>query len=240
MKIRNLRFQFFGILLLSFAFVSDLYAIENFLEKGISEYRSENYEEALELLIKAREQQPQSSEAAFYLGMTHKQMGNYRESYKNLKESVHLTPPVIDAYPELIEVLYYLNELKEAKIWINRAEKEGVKPAPVAFLKGLILLKEGKHTQAIEAFKKAKEIDPSLTQPADFQIAIAHAKEKRFKEANESLKAVISMDPVSELASFAKEYERSFSKTVQAYQAWRFLAGLYYQYNDCTGYLFMS
>ena len=204
MKIRSLRYLLFGILFLSLLFVSNLLAIENFLEKGISEYRIENYEEALELLIKARERQPQSPEAAFYLGMTHKQMGNYRESYRNLKDSIHLTPPVKDAYPELIEVLYYLNELTEAKNWINRAEKEGVKPAPVAFLKGLILLKEGKNTQAIEALKKAKEMDPSLTQPADFQIAIAHAKEKRFKEANESLKAVISMDPVSELASFCK------------------------------------
>jgi tetratricopeptide (TPR) repeat protein len=211
---------------------ANLRASENFLEKGIAEYKAENYEEALELLIKAREQQPQSSEGAYYLGLNYRQVGNHKEAAKQLRDAIHLTPSIKDAYSELIEVLYTMNEFKEAMGWVRKAEKEGVKPAQVAFLKGLILLKQGKTKDAIEAFKKAKEMDPTLAQPSDFQIAMAYTKEKRFAEAKESLKAVISIDPASEVASFAREYEKAFVKTLETYRTWRFTAGVAYQYDD--------
>lgn len=211
---------------------ANLRASENFLEKGIAEYKAENYEEALEFLVKAREQEPTSPEAAYYLGLTYKQVGKYKETAVQFRDAIHLTPSVKDAYTELIEVLYAMDQLKEAMDWVARAEKEGIKPANIAFLKGLILLKQGKTKGAIDAFNKAKEVDPGLAQPSDFQIAMAHAKEKRFAEAKESLKAVISIDPASEVASFAREYEKAFVKTLETYRAWRFTAGVAYQYSD--------
>ena len=220
------------ILLISLGFSGNNYAEETFLEKGIAEYKAENYEEALEFLVKAREQDPNSSEAAYYLGLTYKQVGKYKEAVAQLRAAIDLSPPVKDAYTELVEVLYTLDQLKEAMEWVERAEKEGIKPANVSFLKGLILLKQGKTTASIDAFKKAKEMDTSLAQPADFQIAMAQAKEKRFAEAKESLKAVISVDPTSEVASFAREYEKAVVKTLEAYRTWRVTAGVAYQYDD--------
>ena len=76
---------------------------EGDLKKGIEEYGAENYEEALELLQKASEQQPGSSVAAFYLGLTYKQMGKYKEAAKHYRDALLFTPPVLDAYTELIE-----------------------------------------------------------------------------------------------------------------------------------------
>ena len=195
------------ILLILCGLAANPCASENFLEKGITEYKAENFEEALEILIKAREQEPRSPEAAYYLGLTYKQVGNYKETVVRFRDAIHLTPSVRDAYTELIEVLYATDQLKEAMDWVKRAEKEGVKPANISFLKGLILLKQGKTKGAIGAFNKAKELDSSLAQAADFQIAMAHAREKRYAEVKESLKAVISIDPASEVASFAREYE---------------------------------
>ncbi len=220
------------ILLISLGLKGSLYATENFLEKGIAEFNGENYEEALELLIKARKQDPSSPGAAYYLGLTYKQVGNYKEAAVQLRDAIHLTPSVKDAYTELIEVLYTMDQVKEAMEWVEMAEKEGIKPANISFLKGLILLKQGKTKGAIEVFKKAKEMDLSLAQPSDFQIAMAQAKEKRFAEAKESLRAVISVDPTSEVASFAREYEKAFVKTLEAYRTWRVTAGVAYQYDD--------
>src|SRR4030043_1880731 len=88
---------------------------QSLLDIGIKEYKAENYEEALDILTKAKSQQPDSSLTAFYLGLTYKQMGNYREATGQFKEALRLSPPPTDAYPELIETLYYLNEIKEAK-----------------------------------------------------------------------------------------------------------------------------
>lgn len=207
-------------------------AAEDFLEKGIKEYRAENYEEAIDIFKKAKEQQPDSSIAAFYLGLTYKQMGNYREAAKNFRDALTLTLPVNDAYAELIEVLYSLNELQEAKDWIAKAKKENIKPANIAFLEGMVLLKENRNKEAIDAFKKAKELDKSLEQASEFQIAMALAKERRLSEAKDALKAVISVDPATEIASFAKEYEKSIAKVLEMYRPWRFAVGIAYQYDD--------
>jgi len=115
---------------------------------------------------------------------------------------------------------------------MNRAEKERVNLGRLSFLKGLILLKERKEKEALKAFKKAKELDPSLSQSSDIQIARIYARQKRFSEAKESLKAVITVDPTSETASFAKEYEDALARTVQKYKPWTFTAGVAYQYDD--------
>lgn len=205
---------------------------EDLFKKGVEEYKAENYEEALELLQKADKQQPGSSVVAFYLGLTYKQIGKNKEAAKHYKDALIFTPPVLDAYTELIEVLYNLNELKEAKEWITEAEKKDIKPAHITFLKGMVLSKEGKNKEAVEAFKKAKELDKSLSQSSDFQIAMLYAKERRLKEAKDALKAAISVDPTSELASFAKEYEKSIAKVLEMYRTWRFVLGIGYQYDD--------
>jgi len=122
--------------------------------------------------------------------------------------------------------------MKEAKDWLNRAEKERENLGRLSFLKGLILLKERKEKEALKAFKKAKELDPSFSQSSDIQIARIYARQKRFSEAKESLKAVITVDPTSETASFAKEYEDALSRTVKQYKPWSVTAGVAYQYDD--------
>jgi tetratricopeptide (TPR) repeat protein len=213
-------------------YAENLNAAESFLDKGISEFKAENYEEALQFLIKAREQQPESSMAAYYLGMTYNQMGEYRQASKHLRDAIRLTPSVKEAYPELIQALINLNELKEAKDWIAQAEQKDVKPGQITYLKGLILLKEGKNSEAIDAFKKAKRMDSSLNQASDMQIAVALTKQRRFAEAKETLRAVISVDPLSEIGTYAREYEIAFDQGLKKYKSWWASAGIAYKYDD--------
>src|SRR4030066_254800 len=60
------------------------------LSRGIEEYKDENFEEALEILKKARKEDPASSLAAFYLGLTYKQLMNYKEVSANFRDAVTL------------------------------------------------------------------------------------------------------------------------------------------------------
>lgn len=220
------------VLLFICIFAANLYAADDIIEKGIREYKAENYEEALETFKNARQQQPSSSIAAFYLGLTFKQIGNYKESAKNYRDALTLTPRINEAYAELIEMLYNLNELKEAKQWIADAEKEKVLPAHIAFLKGLVLTKENNNEEAIRAFTKAKELNNTLAQAVDFQIAMIYAKERKLKDARNTLKALINIDPASELAAFAKEYETAIARAIEAHRNWRFGIGVTYQFDD--------
>ncbi len=232
MNKKFLRAIIFIVIIIFTVCIGKTYADVNSLEKGIENYRSENYEEALSLFIEARKEQPASSIAAFYLGVTYKQLKEYQLAEKNLRDSLQLSPPVKDAYLELAEVLYTQDQLNEAEGWALKAETEGINPANAVFLRGMILSKRGITEDAIAAFNKAKKMNPALAQPADFQIALIQLKTRNFTDARKTFKAIEEIDPTSELASFAKEYEKSLSRTLDIYKTWRFTIGTAYQYDD--------
>ena len=177
------------------------------LREGIRQYQADNYEEAVELFKKAREEAPQSTEAAFFLGMAYKQVQDYPNAAIHLRDAITLSPPVKEALVELIDVLYQTNKLDEAKKWIALAEKDGIFPARISFLKGMIFSKENNNQAAIAAFEAAKQFDPSLAQAADFQIGICFIKDSKLDMAKARFQAAISHDPLSDLASFARQYQ---------------------------------
>jgi len=202
------------------------------LEQGISCYRQENFDEALPILQKARKEDPSSPLAAYYLGITYKQLQDFKSAKLQLIDAITLTPRIKEALVELIDVLYQLGDLKEADKYIDIAEKEDIKPAQVAFLKGLVSMKEDKNLEAAEAFRKAKELDSSLTSAADYQSGLAYLKEKRFKEAREVFKEVIVLDPNSNLADFSDEYMNAINKKEKAERPLRLSFGAYGEYDS--------
>ncbi|WP_243688677.1 tetratricopeptide repeat protein [Geotalea toluenoxydans] len=218
------------LLLMVFLLPSTALAGQEQLERGIDEYQAERFEEAQEILAAAQKEQPTSSAVAYHLGLALKQTGNLEQAVTNLKMSLKLEPMVSDAYPELIELLYLQNDFAGAGKFIAMAESAGVKPARVAFLKGQVLAGNNDSEGAVAALIKAKEIDPALAQQADFQIAQIYLKQGDRDKAQESLKSVISGDPSSELAGFAREYERRLTAT--APRNWHLFAEVNLQYDD--------
>lgn len=221
-----------GVLLSLVFFPGICRAVDSRLELGVAEYRQENFEEAVVLLQSAWKEAPDSSLTAFYLGMALKQTGDYRAAEEFLKKSVTLSPPVLDSYLELADLLYTLGDLDGALQYLNRAGKSGVKPASVSFLKGLVLAQKGETEEAIDALDEAKRRDGALAQQVELQEAIIMAKARRLRQARDSLKALIALDPTSEAASLAREYESSFSRIIGSHRWWRLGAGLAYQYDD--------
>ncbi len=213
-------------------FSDHCWGAENMLEQGIAEYRSENYEEALVALKAARTDDPSSAVAAFYLGLTLKLAGDYKEAAVQFSEALRLSPPVLDASLELAETLFTVGDTSGAKKALLDAEILKVRPAALAFLKGLVLAKENDSEGAEESFRSAAKLDPALVQQAEFQIAILQARERKITRARKSLKALIAMDPASEAASMAKEYETAFTRLIEGHRPWRIVAGANYLYDD--------
>lgn len=205
---------------------------ENPLEKGIKEFNEENYEEALQYLQDARKIEPTSSSAAFYLGITYKILEDYRSAVPHLRDAVTFTPRIKEALVELIDALYQTDEINEAKSWIDVGEKESISPARIQFLKGLVLLKENKNNEAILAFEKAKALDKTMAQAADFQIANAFIKLGRLKESKSRFQSLIAIDPKSDLAGFAKDYEKAITERLEAERPFRLTLGLGYKYDS--------
>jgi Tfp pilus assembly protein PilF len=204
------------------------------LIEGIQQYKQENYGEAARILENARKEDPRSSTAAFFLGLTYKQLMDYPKALPHLRDAVTLEPRIKEALVELIEVLYQLydeEKAREAMRWIEVAEREDIYPAKAVFLKGLILAKEGKDQQAREAFEKAKSLDKTLAQSADVQIALTHLNEKEFKKAKERLHSAILQDPTTDLASFARQYQDMVDTRIDAEKPVRVTFSSFGQYD---------
>jgi len=198
-------------------FTLPAFSQSDLLKKGIELYRQENYEESVPVLIKARQENPKSSVAAFFLGIAYKQLPDYLNAQTNLRDAVSLKPRIKEALVELIEVSYRVDSkesLDEAKMWLEVAKKENIFPAKVAFLEGLILQKEGKHTEAVKAFEHAKSLDESLSQSVEFQIALSYMNLRDLKKARERLQASITYNPASDLAEFAQRYQDALDKRI--------------------------
>jgi len=128
-------------------FFSQAVSAENdILTEGIQEYQKENFEEAIPILQKAREEEPGSSTAAFFLGLAYKQVLDFPNAATHLRDAVQMPPRIKEALVELIEVLIRINtadSLAEAKSWIAIAQDQNIEPAKVALLEGLALQQEG-------------------------------------------------------------------------------------------------
>lgn len=206
--------------------------LSTILERGIGQFKHENYDEALLTLQQARQENPSSTLAAYYLGLNYKQLQDYKNAIPHLKDALTNEPKIIGALIELIDCLYQVGELEEALKWIAEAEKEGLRPAQVAFLKGLVLLKQEKNPEAITALKEAKELDKSMEQASNYQIGIAHLKAREFSFAQQAFKEVIVLGPLSNTARYANEYLEAIAKRDEAMRKWKLSFGLAWQYDD--------
>lgn len=203
------------------------------LEQGIWDYQHENYDEALDYLKRAREEDPQSSLAAYYLGITYKKLQDYKEAKPHLEDAVKLKPHIKGALVELIDLLYRLDDTEEANKWIGVAEKQEIRPAQVAFLKGLVLLKEGTDLdKAIDSLEEAKELDDSMSQVVDYHIGVAHLKSERLREAGKIFKQIALKDPSTDLARFANEFIDIIKEREEKTRPLHLAVGCYWQYDD--------
>ena len=213
--------------------LTEVFAESKKLEEGIWQYKHENYEEALVILKEAREEDPSSSITAYYLGLTYKQLQDYKKAKPELEAAVTLKPHIKGALIELIDLLYKSDNTKEAKKWIQVAEKENVRPAQTAFLKGMVLLKEGSDLDgAIASLEKAKELDETLTGAANYNIGMAHVKQKELEKAKTLFKGVVTRDPTTNLAQYADQYVELISERQEITKPLKLTFGGYYQYDD--------
>ncbi len=219
------------ILFLGLCIIPSL-ALAASLEEAIRQYRTENYEEALEILRTIPADGPQGSVAAFYIGLTFKQTGALRQAAEYLERSLRLSPRVNDAYTELTDVLLALGDVDGAARILEEAEANGIRSGALSLLRGLVLARQGKNDAARAAFLEAKAADPRLAPRADLQIAMLDVGERRYASARQALQAVANVAPGTELAEFAREYDTALANLMAAHRPWRWTAGLQYQYDD--------
>jgi tetratricopeptide (TPR) repeat protein len=218
-----------AICLLVFTSISDS---QTLFDNGLKEFNQENYEEALSYFLEAKSAEKGSAKIAYYIGLTYKVMERYTEAIPHFRDAATLSPRVDDAIVELIDVLYHTNNIPEAQKWIAVADKEGVNTGRFHFVKGMVLAKTGKPDEAIQAFESAKKLDPKLTQQAELQIAGIYAQQGKYKDAQSRLRATVNLDPASDLALYARDYEKIVADRAEREKVWHFAVGMGYKYDS--------
>jgi tetratricopeptide (TPR) repeat protein len=182
-------------------------ALSPALKDGIQQYKDENFEEAVEILEQERQRHPESSLAAFFLGMAYKQIMEYPKALENLEDAVNRPPRIKEAVIELVDVCMILEDYEKAQMWLDVAAKQKIAPAKTAFLKGELFARQNQCEEALKAFEEARTIDPSYRQATELKVALCYLKTQKFNEAQERLQTSILLDPQTDMAEFARNYQ---------------------------------
>lgn len=173
------------------------------LSQGIKDYNDESYEEAIHFLSVARTEDSSNSDAAYYLGLAYKELGDLTEASKNLNDAVTLGTTKSDVHYHLAQTYLNLNKTTKALSSLdNITDPDG----NADFLRAMVLKKQGVNREALILFEDAINKDSSLTQVANYQIGQIHLRQRRYKEAKEVFTDVASLDPNSDMAAFAKRF----------------------------------
>ncbi|MFH0732360.1 MAG: tetratricopeptide repeat protein [Candidatus Omnitrophota bacterium] len=202
------------------------------LEQAISLYQHENYEEALQLLKQLRQENPDSSNVAYYTGLTYKRLQDYPSARPHLEAAVTLKPPVKNAYIELIDLLYQSDQTEDAKKWIELARENETSPSQLAFFSGLLSLKVKDFESAIKSFDEAQELDQALADTIKYYKALVYAQSKQLNKARDIFREIITKDPTTDLAAFADEYMDVLSIQEKATRPFKGYLGYALQYDD--------
>ena len=196
---------------------------EGLVAQARQELGRQNYEEALGLLTKARQEGVKTPELAFLLGRTYRAMLKYQDARWYFEEAVRLKPGYREAQLLLADTLVGLDQPAQAIPILKELEATGFEPGHTAFILGLAYMKEKNYSQASEYFKKAQQ-DPNLAQNAKVQEAMALTAQKRGRAAQRTLTEAVGLNPESPAASFAQGYAAILDRQIQDYQRFRFNA----------------
>lgn len=143
------------------------------LTRAIEDYKSGEFGAVLSKLVYLDDDGTKSALGAYYLGLTYKELLIYDKAVLFLKEAAWHKTPVKEAFFSLAEIYFDLGRPYDALGQIENAEEAGVRPAHTAYLKGLILMSQSKHFEAITVFDRAKVLDPGLGGAVEYQKNIA-------------------------------------------------------------------
>jgi hypothetical protein len=113
-------FLFSIIILYSSAFCQSANPL---LEEGVKQYQAENYEEAIEILGKAREQDPQSPIAAFFLVMTYKQTIDLKKSRPQSRRCIKIKTCLKRGFNRICKCTFPFKQTDGIKKWIKVAKE---------------------------------------------------------------------------------------------------------------------
>lgn len=201
------------------------------VQRAAQNLQKENYDEALAQLTEAWQKGTHTPEKAFLLGQTYRLMLNYPKAKEYLEEALRLKPDLHPAQLMLADTLIALDQPKDAVPILQKLEAANFEPGQTDFLLGVTATKDGKYSEALNYFEKAKT-DPKMAQEASFQASLALAALNRVNEAQKTMAESIALNPQSQTADFAQRYLGVLAERAEALRPFHMTVSAGYDYDS--------
>ncbi len=167
--------------------------------KGDILQNTEQYEDSADAYERAAELDPWSFKDFFNLGKVCQLIEQFARAVKAYVAACKLDPQHYPAHIGAAQCYYELKELEDAKTYAEKAKELGPDQAEPEQLLGDIFEEQKDHTQAINAYRRALELEGN--QP-DIMVALARAylRSGRYSAAKELLTDTIDMQPDNGIA----------------------------------------
>jgi tetratricopeptide (TPR) repeat protein len=160
---------------------------------GLSLYRLGRFDEAIDLISAAIEQQPTSSLYWFNLGVVTQKVSR-REAIRAYRQAIRLNPRYLDAFINLGNVLKDLGSASEAKEAYQQALVLDPSHADTHNNLGVMLKEEGRLKEAIESYRRALQRKPTHIEALN-NLGLALMEDGTLREAISLFEQALSITP---------------------------------------------
>jgi tetratricopeptide (TPR) repeat protein len=165
---------------------------------GMDEYMLGHPREAVTSVLHATELAPNDADALYYLGRLYFSTDNIPAALETFQKTIALDPSNIRALNYLGQSLEALGRRDEAeKAYLKAIEVQKDRPKKSAwpdYNLGVLCLDDGRTADAIAAFRRALQVNPSFAE-AEIKLAAVLSKEQPVPEAFELLQQALRTDP---------------------------------------------
>lgn len=159
---------------------------ELYYSHGTAKLLSKEYTEALELLMKAAQDIPKDPRVHNNLGMAYYFKNRKDTAIKHLSKALEYNPKNADARNNYASILFEKGRLEEAQEQYEKIQENLTYPHQhrVKYNLGLIHLRKGERSKAVELLKKAAQEKEDYC-PANFELGKLYEETYNYKEALE-------------------------------------------------------
>lgn len=171
--------------------------------QAVLAYEDKRYEEALDLLTRARTYDAHNTRGLYYLGLTQLALQHPEEAIEPLEAAHQLQPSDSNIQFQLAVAYFSANRYDEAGPLFEQVYQQQPNMENLGYYVGLIRYRQKAYKPAVEAFDQANVTDPTLQRLTTFYRGLALGVSGMTKEATlafQDLQRSRAVDPLTQTA----------------------------------------
>lgn len=176
------------------------------LARGLVEFHTNRYSEALSLFDRAVSADAGNIDALYYRGVTHGRLNDFKAAVADLRAVLAAQPSYPQAPLDLGVALVQSGANADAVPWLEQAQRTPELNAQASLFLGIAQLRLRQTDAARRNFKTAEAADATLALPARYYAGVAAYQDRDWKPAEDAFAFVTAVSPSSEMGQEAAAF----------------------------------